>query len=171
MNLQSHRFNMYNLPTTVHEGDTSCKMSDNKDENKTSLDIHRRKHAEHQESYKHNICADTASRPNYLVLNEMKYTTGRRHKCDLCDYSSSRSKHLQAHKLLLTGEKPYKCNLCDFRLTQAGNLKVHKVIHTEEKPYKCDLCHFSFKLKGDLKIRNINGNILERNLTSVIYVT
>ena len=102
----SHRFNACNFPTIVHEGGMLCKTGDNKDKNRTSRDVHRQQHSEHQESYKRNICADTASGPNYLKTKERIYTTERRHKCDLCDYSSNKPSHLKVHKLIHTGDKP-----------------------------------------------------------------
>ena len=150
---QSHRFNMFNLPTTVHEGETPCKIGDKEDKNKTSVDVQRRKYAEHQEPHEPNICADihVASEPNYLKINERIYQTEGRHKCDLCDYSSKWSTHLKAHKLLHTGKKPYTCDECDYSATRADHLKSHKLVHAGKKPYKCDICNFSFKRKGDLQ--------------------
>ena len=115
---QSHRLNFCNLPTAVHEGETECKTGDNSDNNKTSSDVHSWKHAEHQESNKRNICADTASGPNDLKINKRTYTIERQHKCDLCDYSSKKLSLLKRHKLVHTGEKPYKCDECDYSANQ-----------------------------------------------------
>ena len=152
---QSHRLNMCNFPTTVHEGETSCTTGENKDKNRTSPDVHRQKHAEHQESYKRNICAYTASGPNDLKINENIYPTEKRHKSDLCDYSSKRSSHLKEHKLVHTGVKPYKCDICDYSTKRKGDLKTHKAKHSGEKPYKCDLCDYSSTTSGALKTHKL----------------
>ena len=151
----SHRFNAHDLPITVHEGNTQTKIGDDRDEKtEKSLDIHRRKYVEHQESYKDNIFATTASEPNYLRLNEIinaTEATEERHKCDLCDYSTQYYGSLIQHKLIHTGEKPYKCDICDYRAMQSGDLRIHRRIHTGERPYKCDLCDYRFRSKGTLK--------------------
>ena len=111
----SHRFNAYDLPTTVREGKTQSEIDEDRDKHERSLDVQKRKQLEHQGSYKPNSFADTASENDYIKLNEMiYYPTKKRHECDLCDYSTKNYGNLMQHKLIHTGKKPYKCDLCDF---------------------------------------------------------
>ena len=146
------RSHLYNLSTTVQEGETSCNIGDNRDKSETSVDVQRQNDVEHQEPpYKHNISAHTASQHNDSKLYGKIYATEKRHKCDLCDYCSKTSGSLKMHKLIHTGERPHKCDLCDYSAAHSGDLKTHKLIHTGERPYKCDLCDYSTTQAGDLK--------------------
>ena len=149
---QSHSFNTYNFKTVVQEGETSCKIIDNGDKSKTSVDVQTQNDVEQQEPWhNHNISAPTASQSNDYRLSEKIYATEKRHKCDLCDYCSKTSGALKMHKLIHSGERPYKCDLCDYSTTQAGDLKKHKLIHSGVKPYKCDVCDYRASQKGTLK--------------------
>ncbi|KAK5654844.1 hypothetical protein OQA88_6880 [Cercophora sp. LCS_1] len=103
-----------------------CDMCDMKFNQKTHLDIHRRKH--------------TGDKP-YIC------------KLPGCGRGFSQLGNLKTHERRHTGEKPFQCSRCFKCFAQRGNVKAHMKTHDRTRPFICrlDNCNKPFTQLGNLK--------------------
>ncbi|GFY39364.1 hypothetical protein TNIN_300651 [Trichonephila inaurata madagascariensis] len=152
--------------TDTEERSFQCTMSEQVfPENDRERDI--RLHTV-EKSIQSDVCEGTFSNTSTVIRRKPTHSRKETHQCNLCGKTFSQKPNLNRHMREHTGKKPFTCVVCEQRFSQEENLNRHMRTHTGEKPFQCTLYERTFSQKHHL--HGIYGHILERRLSSVLFV-
>ena len=96
-------------------------------------------------------CCNIKSQNAKEVIDHIRMTHYRNHKCEHCNESFFTYEHLEEHRFRYHHKN--ECKICNNKFSSAEDLNNHtKYFHEISENYKCDLCNSLFTKFIDLKM-------------------